>query len=115
MSLTTLLQNIKNTRVYRLVYDGRVLAVRVAMYNVKLEKMEYFDFTLRHITDEELKEHHSKFPALPLLYENGLYFTKEEKEYNTRIQELTDDTEINALLDKAMDIVDLTNACSKEG
>ena len=44
MSLTTLLQNIKNTRVYRLVYDGRVLAVRVAMYNVKLEKMEYFDF-----------------------------------------------------------------------
>ena len=114
MSLTTLLQNIKNTRVYRLVYDGRVLAVRVAMYNVKLEKMEYFDFTLKHITDATLSNNLANFPALPLLHENGLYFTKEEKEYNTRIQELTDDTEINALLEKAMNIVELSNISGKE-
>lgn len=54
MTLREKLDKIKESEIFKLVYNGKVLGLRVKSFNVVTDKFDYYDFELSIITNQNV-------------------------------------------------------------
>lgn len=54
MTLSEKIQHIRQSEISKLVFDGKVLGLRIKIFNAETESFEYGDFELETITDNRL-------------------------------------------------------------
>lgn len=107
---------IKQTKIYRLVFNGELKGLRLSMYNDGLEEMEYFDFIIQMMRDDKtveyLKEHLEEMPELQLI-DNGKYLeTENEKNKRIHVKEFLDDAEALEYTKRAIAIIQEVEKCT---
>lgn len=93
MTLAEKLNLIKQSELYKLAYNGKVLGLRVKIFNSETEKFNYYDFELDLIKSKDLIEfvkslHGMKSIALKM--QNDLLLSGAEINNNVVIQEFKD-------------------------
>lgn len=93
MTLAEKLNLIKQSELYKLSYNGKVLGLRVKIFNSETEKFNYYDFELDLIKSKDLIEfvkslHGMKSIALKM--QNDLLLSGAEINNNVVIQEFKD-------------------------
>lgn len=93
MTLAEKLNLIKQSELYKLAYNGKVLGLRVKIFNSETEKFNYYDFELDLIKSKELVDfvkglHGIK--SIALKKQNDLLLSGAEINNNVVIQEFKD-------------------------
>lgn len=93
MTLAEKLNLIKQSELYKLAYNGKVLGLRVKIFNSETEKFNYYDFELDLIKSKELVDfvkglHGMK--SIALKKQNDLLLSGAEINNNVVIQEFKD-------------------------
>lgn len=93
MTLVEKLSLIKQSELYKLSYNGKVLGLRVKIFNSETEKFNYYDFELDLIKSKELVDfvkglHGMK--SIALKKQNDLLLSGAELNNNVVIQEFKD-------------------------
>lgn len=93
MTLVEKLNLIKQSELYKLAYNGKVLGLRVKIFNSETEKFNYYDFELDLIKSKELVDfvkglHGMK--SIALKKQNDLLLSGAEINNNVVIQEFKD-------------------------
>ena len=82
MTLREILDNVKQSEIYKLKADGKIVGLRVKYFNVNVCKFEYYDFELDIITNQGVKNFvnsiNSSMHSIDLIHYNGLLASKEE-------------------------------------
>lgn len=112
MTLVEKLSLIKQSELYKLAYNGKVLGLRVKIFNSETEKFNYYDFELDLIKSKELVDfvkglHGMK--SIALKKQNGLLLSGAELNNNIVIQEFKDSGVAEGVLFKLKLIYDSKN------
>lgn len=112
MTLTEKLNLIKQSELYKLSYNGKVLGLRVKIFNSETEKFNYYDFELDLIKSKELVDfvkglHGMK--SIALKKQNDLLLSGAEINNNVVIQEFKDSGVAEDVLFKLKLIYDSKN------
>lgn len=112
MTLAEKLNLIKQSELYKLAYNGKVLGLRVKIFNSETEKFNYYDFELDLIKSKELvdfvKGLHS-MKSIALKKQNDLLLSGAEINNNVVIQEFKDSGVAEDVLFKLKLIYDSKN------
>lgn len=113
MSILSRYRKLLTSDVSKLTLDGKIVALRLKLYDIDVDNFLYFDFYTSFVKDNELQSflrtNTSQFPELPLCVkrvehdkeagvDRVLYLTKEEAENNLVIQEFKETSEAEAYL-----------------
>ena len=93
MTLFEKLEHIKQSELYKLAYNGKVLGLRVKIFNSETEKFNYYDFELDLIKSKDLKDFVKglqSMKSIALKEHNGLLMSGAEINNNIVIQEFKD-------------------------
>lgn len=112
MTLAEKLNLIKQSELYKLAYNGKVLGLRVKIFNSETEKFNYYDFELDLIKSKELVDfvkglHGMK--SIALKKQNDLLLSGAEINNNVVIQEFKDSGVAEDVLFKLKLIYDSKN------
>lgn len=112
MTLAEKLNMIKQSELYKLSYNGKVLGLRVKIFNSETEKFNYYDFELDLIKSKELVDfvkglHGMK--SIALKKQNDLLLSGAEINNNVVIQEFKDSGVAEDVLFKLKLIYDSKN------
>lgn len=112
MTLVEKLNLIKQSELYKLAYNGKVLGLRVKIFNSETEKFNYYDFELDLIKSKELVDfvkglHGMK--SIALKKQNDLLLSGAEINNNVVIQEFKDSGVAEDVLFKLKLIYDSKN------
>ena len=112
MTLAEKLNLIKQSELYKLAYNGKVLGLRVKIFNSETEKFNYYDFELDLIRSKELVDfvkglHGMK--SIALKKQNDLLLSGAEINNNVVIQEFKDSGVAEDVLFKLKLIYDSKN------
>lgn len=112
MTLVEKLNLIKQSELYKLSYNGKVLGLRVKIFNSETEKFNYYDFELDLIKSKELVDfvkglHGMK--SIALKKQNDLLLSGAEINNNVVIQEFKDSGVAEDVLSKLKLIYDSKN------
>lgn len=112
MTLAEKLNLIKQSELYKLAYNGKVLGLRVKIFNSEIEKFNYYDFELDLIKSKELVDfvkglHGMK--SIALKKQNDLLLSGAEINNNIVIQEFKDSGVAEDVLFKLKLIYDSKN------
>lgn len=112
MTLAEKLNLIKQSELYKLSYNGKVLGLRVKIFNSETEKFNYYDFELDLIKSKELVDfvkglHGMK--SIALKKQNDLLLSGAEINNNVVIQEFKDSGVAEDVLFKLKLIYDSKN------
>lgn len=113
MSVTAILDGLRNSQIYCLVYETKVCGLRVALYNVDTYTMEYYDFSLKVIANNTelrdfINQNHANFTRLPLLRTaEGLYFTEEEQQGKIKVSELKTEEQAEPIIKRIKKIYEV--------
>lgn len=112
MTLAEKLNLIKQSELYKLSYNGKVLGLRVKIFNSETEKFNYYDFELDLIKSKELVDfvkglHGMK--SIALKKQNDLLLSGAELNNNIVIQEFKDSGVAEDVLFKLKLIYDSKN------
>lgn len=112
MTLAEKLSLIKQSELYKLAYNGKVLGLRVKIFNSETEKFNYYDFELDLIKSKELVDfvkglHGMK--SIALKKQNDLLLSGAEINNNVVIQEFKDSGVAEDVLFKLKLIYDSKN------
>lgn len=112
MTLVEKLNLIKQSELYKLSYNGKVLGLRVKIFNSETEKFNYYDFELDLIKSKELVDfvkglHGMK--SIALKKQNDLLLSGAELNNNVVIQEFKDSGVAEDVLFKLKLIYDSKN------
>lgn len=112
MTLAEKLNLIKQSELYKLSYNGKVLGLRVRIFNSETEKFNYYDFELDLIKSKELVDfvkglHGMK--SIALKKQNDLLLSGAEINNNVVIQEFKDSGVAEDVLFKLKLIYDSKN------
>lgn len=112
MTLAEKLNLIKQSELYKLAYNGKVLGLRVKIFNSETEKFNYYDFELDLIKSKELvdfvKDLHG-MKSIALKKQNDLLLSGAEINNNVVIQEFKDSGVAEDVLFKLKLIYDSKN------
>lgn len=91
MTLADKLTKLKESELFKLVFDGKTLGLRIKLFDVNKDVFLYYDFTLEMVTDRELQsfvKSIEKMRAVPLHRNgSGLLVSDDEVKHNLIIQE----------------------------
>lgn len=93
MTLAEKLNLIKQSELYKLSYNGKVLGLRVKIFNSETEKFNYYDFELDLIKSKELVDFVKRLhgmKSIALKKQNDLLLSGAELNNNVVIQEFKD-------------------------
>lgn len=112
MTLVEKLNLIKQSELYKLAYNGKVLGLRFKIFNSETEKFNYYDFELDLIKSKELVDfvkglHGMK--SIALKKQNDLLLSGAEINNNVVIQEFKDSGVVEDVLFKLKLIYDSKN------
>lgn len=118
MTVRDKLNLIKKTQIYRLVFDGEIKGLRLSMYNDSTEQLEYYDFIIEMVHDEEIKgyllEHLNELPVIKCIDNgNGYLTTVKEQENKIHVQEFVDDAQVVEYTKRAISIIEEAKKCTK--
>ena len=83
MTLREKLENINKSEIIKLMYDGKVLGLRVKVFNVNTDVFEYYDFTLNTISGNQsvknfINSLQNNMNSVDLIEHNGILASNEE-------------------------------------
>lgn len=117
MTLTEKLECIKQSELYKLSFEGKVLGLRVKIYNSEIEKFNYYDFELELIKSKELVDFVKGLQcmkSITLKRQNGMLLSGAELNNNIVIQEFEDSGVAESVLYKLKMIYDSKNQSAFE-
>lgn len=100
MTLRQKLDNVESSEIFKLVFEGKILGLRIKFFNVNTEVFEYYDFNTSIISHQDVKNFLNKIASnmksLELIRTgNGLLMTDDEINNHTVIGEF--ENESNAI------------------
>lgn len=105
MSVLTLLNNVKESNIYKLTYDNKPVGLRIKYFNTITAKFDYYDFELDTIgSSQELRDYINSIQkdllCIPLKEMNGLLISEEEIKNNIVISEFKDTNQAKDIIQK---------------
>lgn len=103
MSARAILEGFKESKIYKLLYNGKVVALRVKSYNINTQSYEYYDFETKFVTSNEnirtfLKAQQSKFGELQLKAVGTTLATQDEIDGKINVIEFKDEANAISIL-----------------
>lgn len=98
MKITELVDKSLQQGIYKLTLNGKVLGLRIKIYNSSMDSFQYFDFDIDLIQSSAkvykfLQGNQNKFECLPLKEYNGRYYTSEELRGSISVAEFTNSSD----------------------
>lgn len=109
MTLNEKLIKIKESEIYKLVFENSVLGLRVKSFNVNTDKFEYYDFSLDIIKSKELIDFINGIngiKSIALIRRDGMFLSGAELNNNLVIQEFEDTGVAKQVLTKVKVVYD---------
>ena len=107
---------IKQTQIYKLVFEGQIRGFRLSMYNDDIESLEYYDFIIEDVQDESIKdyirEHIDELKELQLVMNGDYLETKAEQGTVIKVRELNQE-QTTDFTKKAIEIINEVRKCTK--
>ena len=117
MTIREKLNLIKQTQIYRLVYENDLRGFRLSMYNADTESLEYYDFIIEMINDENimkyLQDNLNDLPVLKLINNGDYLETENERNKKIKVKEFLDDNQVNDYTKRAIEILKEVKLCTK--
>ena len=103
MSARAILDGFKGSKIYRLDYNSKTLALRVKSYNVSTKSYDYYDFKTEFVSKDLriksfLKDKQSEFDRLELKPMGTSLATQEEIDGKISVIEFKDESNAVAVL-----------------
>ena len=101
MTLKEILNNVKQSEIYKLTADGKILGLRVKYFNVNTYMFEYYDFELDVVKNRDLVAFVKgivNMKSIQLHQHGNLLMSEAEIHNNLVIQELEDTAAIEKVL-----------------
>lgn len=115
MTLREKLDKLKLSEIYKLKYDGKVVGLRVKVYNVSSDNYDYYDFSLSIIENESIKKFinsiESGLNSINLVQSGDLLITKEELNGSISVMEFKSEREAVSVLNAVVYVYE----CRKVG
>lgn len=93
MRFTSVLDNIKQSRIYRLKHEGELKGLRMKVYNTSTDSFDYYDFAVSTVKENDkcsefIGRHLKDFEALELVRVNeGTLATRDEIDGTITVKE----------------------------
>ena len=108
MTLNEKLDNLKKSEIVKLMYDNVVYGLRVVYFNVVTDQFEYYDFSLKHVTDKSVQDfvnaRASKLSVKQLKLVDSLLITQEELDGKIVVREFKDEEDVLRVLRPLMEL-----------
>lgn len=115
MSILADLELLESSTIYKLVYNGAVLGLRVKIFSITHKKFFYYDFETSYVKRPDLckylNSHINEFSSVPLIDYNNVVCSQEEIDGSIVVQEFKSNNDAEGVLDKVISIIEN----SKEG
>lgn len=102
MTLRETLDNLKKSEIYKLVFEGHILGLRVKTYNIDKGCFNYYDFETSIISNQGVKDFinsiNKQMKSIELQRYNGLLMSKDEVENGITIMEFEDEAQASLIL-----------------
>ena len=103
MSARAILDGFKESKIYRLDYNGKTVALRVKSYNIETKSYDYYDFKTEFVSKNIqlknfLKDKQSEFDRLQLKPVGTSLATQEEIDGKINVVEFKDEASAIAVL-----------------
>lgn len=117
MNLNEKIEKIKQSELYKLSFEGKVLGLRVKIYNSNTDKFNYYDFELELIKSKALIDFVKSIEnmkSIALKRENGMLLSGSEINNNIIIQEFEDTVAAESVLSSLKFIYETKKSSSFE-
>lgn len=112
MTLREKLDNIKQAEIFKLIFEGKVVGLRVKSYNVNFDTFEYYDFTLKTISgNQAVKDFvnglQSRMSCVELIEHGDIFASREEIDGSITVKEFKTEREALHVLGQVKQILEV--------
>ena len=111
MKIKERLEKLKSSGVFKLEYEGKILGLRICIFNLDTCKYDYYDFRLRSIESQNLKDRINQVVSAggskvdKLISVNNMLVTESEIKSGAVITALEDNKVIESLIMKLEKVI----------
>lgn len=113
MKIREILYNLNQSEIFKLVFNGKAVGLRVKSFNVETEKFDYYDFDVENIKNQGLMNFIKSIKNMNVIElrrtGNGLLMSDDEIQNGVVIQEFENETVAMRVLHPFIRIYKLKN------